>query len=254
MSDEIPLSHPRYASLMLRERIVSGVAAGITSDHGLLAHGRGEAFDYLIGEETNSFAQTAIAAAAAMLLLAEAPVISVNGNTAALVAAELVELSNVLDCPLEVNLFHASLERELRIAEHLRSHGAKDVLLPSDSFFLSGTDSNRRRCNPRGMFTADLVFVPLEDGDRCEALRGSGKEVITIDLNPASRTARMATISIVDNIVRAMPLLIAAVRARSTVQESQLQRELKSFSLRETLANASRKISHGFQERYDSLS
>jgi len=47
----IPRSHPRYKSLMTRELIVEGVKKGITSTQGLIAQGRGEAFDYLIGEK-----------------------------------------------------------------------------------------------------------------------------------------------------------------------------------------------------------
>jgi 4-phosphopantoate--beta-alanine ligase len=82
---KIPKSHPRYASLMTREKIVSGVEKGITSMHGLIAQGRGEAWDYLIGEKTNGFSLAAIDAGTAMLLLAEHPVISINGNVAALV-------------------------------------------------------------------------------------------------------------------------------------------------------------------------
>ena len=78
MSD-VPKTHPRYLSLSLRDTIVAGVEQGITSIHGLIAHGRGEAFDYLIGEVTQPFAIEAIHAAAAMLRLAEHPVISVNG-------------------------------------------------------------------------------------------------------------------------------------------------------------------------------
>ena len=68
---DLPESHPRYQSLATRDEIVRGVDAGITSIHGLLAHGRGEAFDYLLGEETHLFALNAIDAAAAYLLLAE---------------------------------------------------------------------------------------------------------------------------------------------------------------------------------------
>ena len=41
----------------------------------------------------------------------------------------------------------------------------------------------------------------------------SGKRVITVDLNPMSRTARNATITIVDNVTRAMPLLLERVAA-----------------------------------------
>ena len=49
MSD-VPETHPRYLSLKIRDAITAGVEQGITSIHGLIAHGRGEAFDYLIGE------------------------------------------------------------------------------------------------------------------------------------------------------------------------------------------------------------
>ena len=64
---DVPKTHPRYLSLTLRDRIVEGVEQGITSIHGLIAHGRGEAFDYLIGETTQPFAIEAIHAAAVML-------------------------------------------------------------------------------------------------------------------------------------------------------------------------------------------
>ena len=111
----IPPSHPRYKSLKIREQLERGVAIGITSLNGLIAHGRGEAFDYLLGEKTHSFAQHAISASSAMLLLAKHPVISVNGNTSALVPKELVVLSNILNAPLEVNLFHSSQERLKKI-------------------------------------------------------------------------------------------------------------------------------------------
>ncbi|MBW2988854.1 hypothetical protein KY358_00895, partial [Candidatus Woesearchaeota archaeon] len=78
----VPKSHPRYESLKTRDVIAEGVKNGITSIHGLMAHGRGEAFDYLIGEKTRSFAMKAIGASASLLLQAKHPVISVNGNAA----------------------------------------------------------------------------------------------------------------------------------------------------------------------------
>ena len=78
------MSHPRYASLVARERVAEGVRRGYTSTQGLIAQGRGECFDYLIGEKTTPAALQAIRAAAAMLLLAERPALSVNGNVAAL--------------------------------------------------------------------------------------------------------------------------------------------------------------------------
>jgi len=90
---EIPADHPRYASLMTRHRIEAGVEKGITSQQGLIAQGRGEAFDYLLGERTIPSADRAARAAAATLLLAEQPVISVNGNVAALAPTETVALA-----------------------------------------------------------------------------------------------------------------------------------------------------------------
>ncbi len=211
MSD-VPESHPRYQSLRLRDQIVEGVEIGITSNHGLIAHGRGEAFDYLFGERTHGFAVDAVRAAGALLLIADQPVISVNGNAAALAPSELATLSKLVDAPLEVNIFHKSSEREGRIAQHLATHGATHVLLPSSATpTVAGLDSNRRFVNAEGILQADTVFVPLEDGDRCEALIGMGKRVITVDLNPLSRTARAATITIIDNVVRALPYLIRAI-------------------------------------------
>ena len=209
----VPVSHPRYASLRTRDTIVAGVEKGVTSIHGLIAHGRGEAFDYLLGERTRGFAREAIDAAAAMLVTAARPVVSVNGNAAALVPGELAALAAALDAPLEVNIFHASEERELAIREHMRAHGARDVLMPTEHAVLDHIDSNRRFVNPDGIYAADVVFVPLEDGDRCQALVRSGKLVITVDLNPMSRTSKTATVTIVDNVIRAMPALLESVAA-----------------------------------------
>ena len=77
---EIPLNHPRARSLILREQLVEGVKLGLTSTAGLIAHGRGEAFYYLLGEQTHDFARRSIAAASALLLTAKHPVFSVNGK------------------------------------------------------------------------------------------------------------------------------------------------------------------------------
>ena len=210
---DVPASHPRYASLRTRDAIVAGVERGVTSVHGLVAHGRGEAFDYLLGERTRGFARDAIDASAAMLVTARHPVVSVNGNAAALVPGELVALAQALDAPIEVNIFHASKARERAIREHMLAHGAPDVLMPTEHAVLDHIDSNRRFVNPDGILAADVVFVPLEDGDRCQALVRSGKRVVTVDLNPMSRTARTATVTIVDNVTRAMPLLLARAGA-----------------------------------------
>lgn len=225
----IPKSHPRYTSLRTRNLIVKGVKKGIASMDGLIAHGRGEAFDYLLGEKTNEFAEESIGAAAALMLLAKKPVISVNGNTAALVPKELARLSNLVQAPLEVNVFHPSKKRELKIKNHLKKYGAKKVLLPDKNYKIRFLESNRKYASPEGILKADVVFVPLEDGDRAEALIKNGKKVITVDLNPLSRTAQKATITIVDNIVRAMPLLISSIREYRKYDKNKLKEILKNY-------------------------
>ena len=241
----VPKSHPRYLSLITRDKIVEGVKAGITSEHGLIAHGRGEAFDYLLGEKTNDFAEDSIDAACALLLTAKHPVISVNGNVAALVPDEIVKLSKAIPAKLEVNIFHESSAREKKIKEHLTKHGADEVLLPihDEKFAIKYLEHNRRFVNPDGIFKADVVFVPLEDGDRCEALIRSGKKVITVDLNPMSRTAKNATITILDNIVRAVPYLISTIiRFKKTKSQKHLRAILKQYHNKKMLAKSIQSI------------
>lgn len=208
----IPGTHPRYVSLMIREKLVFGARKGITSANGLIAHGRGEAFDYLLGEKTHDFARVATEEAALLLQHATYPVLCVNGNTAALVPLELIALSDLLHAPLEINLFHTSPKRISLIKRHLMILGATRILTPDSHCVLPHLNSPRKYVHPGGIMKADVIFVPLEDGDRTEALIKNGKKVITVDLNPLSRTAQTATVTIVDNIVRALPNLITAVK------------------------------------------
>lgn len=210
----IPSDHPRARSLYIREMLVDGFRRGLVVPEGLIAYGRGEAYDYLLGERTTETAQRAIKAAAAMLLLSSRPVISVNGNTAALCANTVVELAKVAGASIEVNIFYRTEKREMAIKAELELHGAKRVLGVGSkaSARIPELQSERRRVDPDGIYAADTVLVPLEDGDRTEALIRMNKTVITIDLNPLSRTSRAANITIVDNVVRAMPALVEAAR------------------------------------------
>src|SRR5216117_4499323 len=108
---KIPRSHPRYTSLMTREKLVKAWKAGTVVPEGLIAHRRGEAWDYLFGEETSAPALVAEKAAAAFLVRAKRPVISVNGNVAALASSEVARLAKRLTAVVEVNLFHRSEAR-----------------------------------------------------------------------------------------------------------------------------------------------
>jgi 4-phosphopantoate--beta-alanine ligase len=208
----VPKSHPRYDSLKLRERLVEGYKSGIVAEAGLIAHGRGEAFDYLLGETTIPEAELAEKFAASLLLNATNPVISVNGNTAALCPGELIELAKEIPAKLEVNLFYRTDERVAKVIGHLKLHGAGEVLGVEPDAEIPGLEHARALCTKEGIFSADVVLVPLEDGDRAFALRKMGKTTIVIDLNPLSRSARAASVTVVDEVTRAIPNITRFVR------------------------------------------
>ena len=209
---KIPRSHPRYESLVRRERLVRGWKEGIVVPEGFIAHGRGEAWDYLFGEETSAPGLVAERAAAARLLAASRPVISVNGNVAALAAREVVRLAKAIPARIEVNLFHRTEVRVRRIVRVLERAGASDVLGIRPNARIPGLESKRALSHRDGVYGADVVLVPLEDGDRAEALTRMGKVVVSIDLNPLSRTSQRATIPVVDELTRALPNIEKFVR------------------------------------------
>ncbi|WP_132057007.1 4-phosphopantoate--beta-alanine ligase [Halorussus amylolyticus] len=242
---DIPEDHPRYQSLLTRHRIEEGVEKGITSKQGLIAEGRGEAFDYLLGEETIPSADRAERTAAARLLLADRPVLSVNGNVAALVPGETVKLAEVVGADIEVNLFNRTPERMEAIADHLRDHGASDVKGLAADARIPGLDHERAKVDEDGIFAADVVVVPLEDGDRAEALAEMGKVEIVVDLNPLSRSARTAAIPIIDNIIRAVPNIAEHARDLQGASDEELERIVGEFDREAALAEAERAIRGG---------
>ncbi len=248
----IPRSHPRYVSLTARDKLVEGWKNGLVATQGLIAHGRGEAFDYLLGEVTTPEAEMATNAAVCMLLLAEKPVISVNGNVGAMAAPEIATLCGLLDCPAEINIFHRTDDRVNRLVEHLEKNGCRKVLGSDPDARLEGLDHARALCSMDGIFTSDVVLVPLEDGDRCKALKAAGKSVITIDLNPMSRTAVTADVTIVDNLIRSMPNLIRVIKGYQKrlllggITPEKLKAELSSYSNDNNLKDTLKKITEKF--------
>ncbi|MFW9825182.1 MAG: phosphopantothenate/pantothenate synthetase family protein, partial [Candidatus Thorarchaeota archaeon] len=76
---------------------------------------------------------------------------------------------------------------------------------------------------------ADVVMVPLEDGDRTEALKKLNKQVIAIDLNPLSRTALWADITIIDNITRVVPEMIKIAKEFKPLKTEELNEILANF-------------------------
>ncbi|MFY9717200.1 MAG: phosphopantothenate/pantothenate synthetase, partial [Thermoplasmata archaeon] len=205
--------HPRYRSLVVRFGLARAHRDGVVVAEGLIAHGRGEAYDYLLGERTSPSARRAERAAAEWLLAAKRPVLSVNGNVAALAAREVARLARAIPgLAVEVNLFHRTPARAERIARLLRRAGVRVVLGVRPTARISGLPSDRALVDRRGILVADVCLVPLEDGDRAEALVGRGVRVISIDLNPLSRTSRAADLPIVDELTRALREIARAAR------------------------------------------
>ncbi len=236
MADDIPQSHPRYRSLLARRLLTEAAADGLLAESALIAHGRGEAFDYLLGERTIASARQAIDESAARLLTAESPVLSVNGNTVALAADQMLSCAAVLDCPIEVNIYYRTPERMIALLKRLEERrqavmqsgppngwsegdgawkaavNAVPILGENADGRIPGLEGPRAACSGDGIIQADVVFVPLEDGDRCEALIAAGKQVIVVDLNPLSRTAHTATVTIVDELTRVLEELLPPPR------------------------------------------
>ena len=242
---EIPEDHPRHDSLVTRHRIEDGVDRGITSRQGLVAQGRGEAYDYLLGEQTTPSADEAERVAAAHLLLADHAVLSVNGNVAALVPGEIVELAEATGADLEVNLFNRTEERVERIADYLREHGADEVKGAKADARIPGLDHERAKVDSDGIHDADVVLVPLEDGDRAEALAEMGKTELVVDLNPLSRSPQTASVPIVDNVVRAVPNMTAHARDLRDASREELESVVEAFDRERALAAAEERIRTG---------
>lgn len=204
----VPEDHPRYRSLMVRERLAEMVDRGLVNPTGLISHGRGEAFDYMMHESSLEPSLKAEKAAAAYLLRARNPVVCVNGNAAALDPRNLIRLAEAVPAKMEVNIFHRTEERMELLISYLESEGASGVLGRDPDSRIPGLTSDRALCTDEGIFRSDVILVPIEDGDRAQALVGMGKIVISIDLNPLSRTSVSASVSISDEMTRALENMI----------------------------------------------
>ena len=202
-------SHPRYTSLLQRKKLERALELGMLAHSAHIAHGRGEAFDYLLGEQTHEFATSALAHACAALQSAKHPVFSVNGNTVALAGKEILECAKLISCPVEVNIFYRTEKRMDALLTELKQINEEhnynvEILGQQPNATIPGLKGPRAQCEQDGIFSSDVVFVPLEDGDRCGALRDMGKTVIVVDLNPLSRSAQNASITIVNEVSRTM--------------------------------------------------
>ncbi len=240
----IPKSHPRYESLMIREKLVKGFRDGFVVPEGLIAHGRGESFDYLIGEKTIPAAEYAEKVSAAYLLKAKNPVISVNGNTAALVKDNIIKLAEIVPAKIEVNLFYRTDERIKKIIEMFKGI---DILGGRPDARILGLEHHRGLCCKDGIFSADVVLVMLEDGDRAKALADMNKTVIAVDLNPLSRTSQTASVTVVDNITRALKNILKYCEVLKN-NKAEIGEIIKNFDNKENLNEVLKYMSKRLKE------
>jgi len=73
--------------------------------------------------------------------------------------------------------------------------------------------------------------------------------VITFDLNPLSRTSQTANITIVDNVTRAMDLLIENCKKLSKTNEKTLEKILKNFDNKKNLSDNINEIKNNLTKR-----
>ena len=240
-------SHPRYQSLMIRKKVADAGVKGMLADSAMIAHGRGEAFDYLLGERTIPSALEATKEAVARLVRARKPVLSLNGNAIALAGQEFLTIASQLDCPIEINIFYRTPERMGALLGHLKMLNTKlgldvEILGGVPDARIPGLEGPRGACQSNGIFEADTILVPLEDGDRCEALVAMGKEVLVIDLNPLSRSSGRGTVTIVDEVTRVATNMIQIIPQRPQVTEWN-----NNHALQSALNHISTKITNRFQ-------
>ena len=214
---------------MVREHLAEMVDQGLVTPTGLISHGRGEAFDYLMGEKTIAPALEAERAAAAFLLRAKKPIVCVNGNSIALEPKGLIALAKCIPAKMEVNIFHRTEERMRMLIEYMESQGADGILGRDPDARIPNLTSDRALCTKEGIFDSDVIVVPIEDGDRAEALIAMGKIVISIDLNPLSRTSKVASVPISDEISRAVEN-IARFVDELRGKDDEIDKIIKQFS------------------------
>ena len=166
-------SHPRYASLLMRHRLEVAAKRGMLADSAMIAHGRGEAFDYLLGEQTTPNAREATAHALNHLESAQRPVLSMNGNVTALACDEMLQLANHLNCPVEVNIFYRTPERMEAlltfIEERKRALGVQvPVLGGAPNAAIPGLKGPRAQCHKEGILESDVILCLLYTSDAAD--------------------------------------------------------------------------------------
>ena len=153
-------------------------------------------------------------------------------------------IASQLGCPIEINIFYRTPQRMGALIGHLKMLNQKldldvEIMGGIPDARIPGLEGPRGACQQDGIFEADTVLVPLEDGDRCEALMAMGKTVLVIDLNPISRSSRGCTVGIVDEVTRVAKNLIQFIPQKPAATDWNNDRGLQSAldHIVETMSN-----------------
>ena len=119
---------------------------------------------------------------------------------------------------------------------------------PQSQVAIPEISHERRIVDSRGIARSDCVFVPLEDGDRTMALRKLGKDVVTVDLNPLSRTSITASVSITNNIIRAAIEMVNFAKRFKEMNIKDLEKEKKRLDNTTLLQEALKFMSARLEE------
>jgi len=162
----------------------------------------------------------------------------------------MLQLAHLLDCPVEVNIFYRTPERMTALLSDLDERNKRlglnvEILGANPDAKIPGLKGPRAKCESKGILQSDVLLVPLEDGDRCQALVAMGKTVIVIDLNPLSRSSQTGTITIVDEVTRCVSNMTGYLNSELPPQSDYVHAE--------TLQAALDSIVDGMKERFKTV-
>ena len=88
-------------------------------------------------------------------------------------------MAKAVNAKIEINLFYRTDERVKIITQLYKDHGYKEILgtLDDDIEYLNDIKNNRASASKTGIYSADTILIPLEDGDRAEILKKWKKHI-----------------------------------------------------------------------------
>lgn len=89
---EIPISHPRYRSIIVREKLVNAYNNNILNDEDLIDFGKEEAVDYFLGEKTTKMAYISYIISIMDMFLAKKPALILD-NISFILAEDTIRKS-----------------------------------------------------------------------------------------------------------------------------------------------------------------